>query len=220
LPYCLPCWTDKKLSDARYTFQERKKRKPKTQNGQQDSKVRKSPSSSFSSSSFDEEYQPITTFERRPPQAFGSPEGFTTDSPVENAAMDISSKKNAAASSKYEDESDESVINDTEVTVNKSLCTSCQSPCLLTHCKDCWNLRKQWLPYRKRKPGKFLLVFKAQWRRRLTTNDRQLFKQKFHKSWAVSLRQKKCGKLQKDLGCSEESVSETFSVSQEILTAE
>ena len=56
-------------------------------------------------------------------KAFGSPEGFTTDSPVENAAMDISSKKNAAASSKYEDESDESVINDTEVTVNKSLCT-------------------------------------------------------------------------------------------------
>ena len=86
---------------------------------------------------------------------------------------------------------------------------SCQSPCLLTHCKDCWNLRKQWLPYRKRKPGKFLLIFKSQWRRGLTTNDEKLLKQKFHKSWAVFLRKKKCEKLQKVLGCSEDSVSET-----------
>jgi len=45
-------------------------------------KIRKSPSSSFSS--FDEEFQPTVRDERRPMQAFGAQkDGFTTDSTID-----------------------------------------------------------------------------------------------------------------------------------------
>ena len=63
VPYCLPCWNEKKCSDESY---QRRKLVKLTKFEKDEKKIRKSPSSSFSS--FDEEFQPTVRDERRPIQ--------------------------------------------------------------------------------------------------------------------------------------------------------
>ena len=63
VPYCLPCWKEKKSADNSY--QQRKLAKS-SKCGNKEKKIRKSPSSSFSS--FDDEFEPTVKDERRPIQ--------------------------------------------------------------------------------------------------------------------------------------------------------
>lgn len=186
VPYCMPCWKDKKDSDDSY--QRRKLVKSsKCKSGQK--KIRKSPSSSFSS--FEEEYQPTVAEETRPLQAFGGQkDGFTTESTMDG---DVFIMNMEDSNGKTDDNilTEDGNTTDNKPVAQNSYCISCSSPCVFSYCKECWKERKSWIPYKNRKLPQYVLILKKMWLLGPSKIDDNTTKQTFYKTWTAHMKRKK-----------------------------